>query len=343
MRPKTTEDIFELMESYVVSAALGAAMELGLFWMLAAEPVSPPEIAQRLDIPLNRCQNWLRLLCKFDLLNERAQGYTTSSLAQELILEAYNQSTWAYLAREERNKFPALRDLTHNLSYPRSLWKKHRLRFPDYLEHVLRDPAEAASYTRSLYELHIPLGEQLAAALDLQGVKRLMDLGGGSGVVSFALSRRYPDLACTVVDFKNVCAAAQIIARENGLENRIIYISTDYLRDELPGGFDMVLFCDAGPYTPALLRKILGALNPKGRLVIVEQFAPDRYIAASSHISSAFLDSLDKPAYSNDFITVDAVQSRLRQAGFRDLTTTPLRCEDQLRWNWGWIVLEGRK
>ena len=124
MKPKTTEDIFELMEGYVISAALGAAMEMGLFWMLAAEPVSTPEIAQRLDIPLNRCQNWLRLLCKFDLLDERAQGYTTSSLAQELILEAYNQDTWAYLAREERARFPALRDLSLNLGHPRSLWKK---------------------------------------------------------------------------------------------------------------------------------------------------------------------------------------------------------------------------
>ena len=343
MKPKTTEDIFELMEGYVISAALGAAMELGLFWMLAAEPVSAPEIAQRLDIPLNRCQNWLRLLCKFDLLNERAQGYTTSGLAQELILKAYNQDTWAYLASEERTKFPALHDLSLNLGHPRSLWKKHRLKPPGYLRQILRDPAEAASYTRSLYELHIPLAEQLADALVLQGVRRLMDLGGGSGVISFALSRRYADLACTVVDLKNVCAAGQEIARENGLENRISYVPANYLRDELPGGFDMVLFCDAGPYSPALLQKIFTALNPKGKLVIVEQFAPDRYIASPSRLTSAFMDSLDKPAYTNDFITVNAVQSRLLQAGFRELTTTPLRCEDQVRWNWGWIVVEACK
>jgi hypothetical protein len=84
-------------------------------------------------------------------------------------------------------------------------------------------------------------------------------------------------------------------------------------------------------------------LTPKGRLVIVEQFAPDRYIAASSRLTWAFLDSLDEPAETNDFTTVDVVQSRLRQAGFRELTATPLRCEEQLRWNWGWIVVEAHK
>jgi SAM-dependent methyltransferase len=343
MRPKTTEDIFELMEGYVVSAALGAAMELGLFWMLSAGPVSAPEIAQRLNIPLNRCQNWLRLLCKFELLNERAQGYSTSGLAQELILEAYNQGAWAYLAREDRLKFMAVKDLAQNISQPRSTWKAQRLQPPDYFDRLLKDPVEAERFTRTLYELHIPLAEQLADTLEMQGVRRMMDLGGGSGVVSFALLRRHADLSCMVVDVKNVCLAGQEIARESMLENRIDYVSTDYLRDDLPAGFDMVMYCDAGPFSAPLFGKIYDALNPNGRLVIVEQFAPDRFIAAPSRLSWAFLDSLDKPAPSNDFITVDAVQSRLRQAGFRELTATPLRCEDQVRWNWGWIVVEARK
>ena len=34
MKPRTTQEIFDLMESYVTSAALCAAMELGLFWLI---------------------------------------------------------------------------------------------------------------------------------------------------------------------------------------------------------------------------------------------------------------------------------------------------------------------
>ena len=70
MKPETTEDILELMGGSVVSAALGAAMELGLFWLLARKPLSTINVARSLDIPLNRCHHWLQILCKLGLLNE---------------------------------------------------------------------------------------------------------------------------------------------------------------------------------------------------------------------------------------------------------------------------------
>jgi len=55
MKPETTEDILELMNGSVYAAVLGAAMELGIFWLLADKPLTAPELAQRLNIPLNRC------------------------------------------------------------------------------------------------------------------------------------------------------------------------------------------------------------------------------------------------------------------------------------------------
>ena len=37
MKPETTEDILELTNWTLISAVLGTAMELGLFWLLARE------------------------------------------------------------------------------------------------------------------------------------------------------------------------------------------------------------------------------------------------------------------------------------------------------------------
>jgi hypothetical protein len=72
-----------------------------------------------------------------------------------------------------------------------------------------------------------------------------------------ALLRRYPHLTAVVVDIANVCAAGREIATENSMEDRITYYAADFLRDELPSGFGMVLECDAGPYSEALFRRIL--------------------------------------------------------------------------------------
>jgi len=62
VKPETTEDVLELMEGGMTSAALGAAMELGVFWLLARKPLQAPDVAQTLGVPLNRCQPWLQIL-----------------------------------------------------------------------------------------------------------------------------------------------------------------------------------------------------------------------------------------------------------------------------------------
>ena len=190
MKPETTDDIFELLDGYVISTVLGAAMELGLFWLLAEKPLSAQDIAQSLNIPLNCCHNWLQLMCKIGLLEDTAYGYSASVLAHETILNAHSQETWAFLARENRYRFSAVRDLALNISKPISTWEAQNLTPPDYFKQILEDPDYAAHFTRMLYEIHVPLAEQLANILDMQGVKRLMDLGGGSGVVTPA--RRNP-------------------------------------------------------------------------------------------------------------------------------------------------------
>ena len=103
MKPETTEDILELLCGYIISASLGAAMELGLFWMLAEKPLTTPDVARSLNIPLNRCHHWLQILCKHGLLEESAEGYAPSAIAQKAILDALSQATWAFQAREARN------------------------------------------------------------------------------------------------------------------------------------------------------------------------------------------------------------------------------------------------
>ena len=179
MKPATTEDIFELLDGYVTSTVLGTAMELGIFWLLAEKPLLTADIANSLNIPLNRCHSWLQLLCTLGFLEETKKGYIPTAITHKTILNAHSQDTWAFLARENRDRFSAVHDLTTNICKPISTWKVQNLTPPDYFKQIQEDPDYAARFTRMLYEIHIPLAEQLANMLDMRGVNRLMDLGGG--------------------------------------------------------------------------------------------------------------------------------------------------------------------
>jgi len=343
MKPETTEDIVELLDGYIISAALGAAMELGVFWLLAEKPLSGPNVAQSLNIPLNRCHHWLQILCKLGLLEDGAEGYAPSIITRKAILNAQSQETWAFHAREDRDSALAVRDLALNIGRPMSAWQTRNLTLSDKLQQEQQDPSYVASFTRKLYEIHSPLAEQLADMIDLSGVQSLLDLGGGSGVVSLALLRKKHDLTAVVVDFENVCQAGREIASENKLEKRITYVATDFLEDDLPTGFDMVILCDVGSFSEPLFRKIHNVLNPKGRLVIVDKFAPGRTSPAPSRLPSAFLYSMEYPSQSIDFTTAEMVQTRLQQAGFRGFLITSVPHKDNLPWNIDWSMLEAKK
>jgi SAM-dependent methyltransferase len=343
MKPETTEDILELMNGHIFSAVLGSAMELGIFWLLEEKPLPAPELAQYLNIPVNRCHYWLQILCKLGLLENSGEGYTPSSIARKAILHAQSQDTWAFQAREDRDLFWYVRDLALNISKPMSAWQVWNPTPADYFQQIEEDPGYTARFTRKLYQIHRSFAEQLANMLDLQGVKRLLDLGGGSGVVSFALLRRWDELTSVVVDVESVCQVGKEIASENKLEKRITYLSADFLKDDLPTGFDMVLLCDVGSFSEILFRRIHEVLNLKGRLIIVDKFAPSRTSAPPSRLLTAFLNSLESPAASVDYITMEVVQTRLERAGFRDFFSTCVSHKDNLPWNIDWILVEARK
>jgi len=321
------------MKAYVPSAALNAALELGLFWQLADEPRDAASMAATLGIPTNRCGYWLDLLSSVGLLDEVPRGYAPSSMAQAAILDSYSQETWALLAQEAREHGPAVHDLAQRIHEPRAGWEALGLTHPDYVDHMRESSQRARRFTRMLYELHRPLADELAETLDLNNVKRLMDLGGGSGVMSMGLLRRYPHLSSVVVDIANVCAAGREIAAEKGMEQRLTYHATNLLEDDLPLGFDMVLECDVGVYREALFRNVHDALNSGGRFVIVDDRVEEKGVVPSDYLPSAFLDSLEDQDFT--LPSVEGIEALLASAGFEQISKE--------RVSGDYVVIDARK
>ncbi len=341
MRPATAEDVFDLMDGFAISAALNAAMELGLFWLLAEQPMEAAEIARALDIPENRCLCWLELLGSSGLLERGADGYSPTPTARAAILDAYSQETWSFLAGEARDRFPAVLDLTNHIRHAGSVWEAQGLEPPDYFAQMQESPEKARRFTRMLYEIHLPLAEQVADSLDMGGVDRLMDVGGGSGVVSLALLRRYPLLTSVVVDIPGVCAAGREISAETPVRDRIAYHAADFLSEELPSGFGLALICDSGPYREDFFRKIWKALLPGGRLVVVDRFAPARGVIPRSWRYWAFLASLQNPGFA--LLTTQEVRDRLERAGYQILSERALSHQELQRWSSDWVLIEARR
>ena len=159
MKPTTPDDIFDLMDAYVTSAALNTAMQLGLFWLLTYQPMDPVAIAETLGIPPRRCHYWLQLLSGTGLIEQSQQGFALSATAQSAIIDAYSRETWSFIAGDAEMRYPLVHDLTANMRQESSVWEIQGKERPDYFAQIVDDPDRARRFTRMLYELHIPLAD----------------------------------------------------------------------------------------------------------------------------------------------------------------------------------------
>jgi cyclopropane fatty-acyl-phospholipid synthase-like methyltransferase len=341
MKPQTTEDVFDLIDFYITSAAVGTAMELGLFWLLDERPMDIEAIADKLQIPPRRCHYWLEHIRSTGLLEREEDGYISSTVARSAILDSYSRGTWTFLARESRERFPAMNNLTEHIRNPGSTWKAQGLKPPNYVEKMIENPERAEQFTRMLYELHQSFAEDIARNLDLSGAERLLDLGGGSGVISHALLRQYGNLTSLIVDIPNVCSVGRVIAEEQGLEERLTYMEANFLEDELPSGFDIILQCDVGEYDDQYLRKLWSTQESGGRLIMVEQFESEDGAVPQQSKYWAFPGSMADPEYSVG--TLADLIAGLEGAGYRVLAKKPLSTGDGIRWDQDWILVEAVK
>jgi len=316
MKPlTTTDDVNFLLHARAASAALGAAIQTGLLWMLAEKPMNGDEVAQALNIPGKRGHYWLQYLQSFGVLVSVPQGYITSSVVRTAILESYSRESWGHLVIDEQEKDACVHALPQLISEPGSLWTVQGLDEPlNYVDRMRASPERAREFTRMLFEVHRNLANHVANLLDLTGVERMMDLGGNSGVVSMALLRKYPALTSTVVDIENVCVAGREIVEQEGFSDRITYHPAEFADDDFPSGFDLILQCDVGVYSRELLQKLHRSLKPGGRLIYVDHFSPAENLAPPTRLEWTFLDSLHDPNFG--FPTLDAFKMQLARVGF---------------------------
>ncbi|NOT63705.1 MAG: methyltransferase [Acidobacteria bacterium] len=323
------QDVLELMNAGLAAAALNAALELGVFGELKRQPQSGAELAQTLGMPLGRCVCWLDVLTELGLLARADETYAVTPVAQAVILDMRSQSAWALQAELCREPYQRGVNLASHLKDSGPVWAAQGRAPLTHYEQVSQQSDWAERFTRMIYELHGPLAAALAETIELNDAQRMLDVGGGSGVMSLALLKRNPQLKSVVVDVANVCRVGRALADATPEANRISYHAADFLRDELPSGFDLVLECDIQIYSDALFRKFHAALNPSGRLVLIDRWwaqADGRQPAA--HALHAFAAALEQPDRRN--FTVAEIQTLSAAAGFEPLAVRTLATGETL-------------
>ncbi len=323
MKISSTQDVYQLLNMFIPSSALHTALDLGIFWKLSSDINKASEIAEEVNIPLHRCQALLDLLHKLGLLDKHEDAYSVSTITQDNILDTYSVDTWTFLAKEVQKHTPLFVNLPSTIAFSGSLWDKQPSPPPNWFDQMREDSEYAKRFTNALFEYHLPFAEKFTRNFNMSGISNLLDIGGGSGVMSIELLKCYSSLSAVIIDIENVCIHGREIAEQFSLGDRIKYIPLDFLRDDLPKNFDLILQCDAGVFSVDFFSKLKQSLTRNGRLVVVTNIDddsswlhyPDCEISLYKSMKR-FVHSLEIPRKQQGSATIEIIKRKLLKANF---------------------------
>jgi len=316
------------------AAAVFAGVDLGLFPLLAAGPLSAAELAQRAGCDERAITIWLRSLTAagvvqtaspsedkqplWELAPELApcfEPHGAQSLSHLFQHDLWHWTRWGGLTESLRTGLPQDRhEGDRHLSDPNVL----RRFLPNYVEAMRESGRDATA--------------ELAARIAKLGPRRLIDFGGGGGDLLIAACHQLPELRACLVEHRFSLDVAAERIRVAGLAARIELVELDFERQLIDGGplalpFDVaVLSRVLMGFSPARARAAIGRIAERlspGGVLMVHDFAEEVHVGG--------MLGLDMLLNTGGQVHAgDQIRGWMREAGLEDLDERPVLAQTRL-------------
>jgi 2-polyprenyl-3-methyl-5-hydroxy-6-metoxy-1,4-benzoquinol methylase len=255
----SSEVILNIASAFQKSRVILTAFELEIFTVIGASSFLPEDIAAAICAPARSTVRLLNALCALGLLNKEKGLFSNTAVSARFLVKGSEE----YLSRIGHmiNLYRSWGTLTEAVRAGGSVTEK------EY------DEASLARFIEAMHQRAGKSAPELISHIDLVGVERILDVGGGSGVYSMAFARSKPGLRAVVFDLPQVIMLAEKYIAEGGLTERVTTMNGDYNADDFGTGYDLVfmsaiIHINSPEENQALINRAFASLNPGGRIVI---------------------------------------------------------------------------
>jgi hypothetical protein len=221
---------------YITSQVIRAAAQLRIADHLAAGPATGDELAQAIGADAGALTRFLRACAVFRLVREAGDGqFTLAPLGQALAADSGRLASVAIamagpnLVRPGEQFAEVVR--TGRPAAVATLGCEFWEYFDDH-------PEESDHYGASMGHLSAYCAEAVVGAFDLARFRRIIDIGGASGVLLSRFLEAAPQAAGVLYDRAEVIERARTRFADHPLAPRLDVVGGDFLA-EVPGGGDL--------------------------------------------------------------------------------------------------------
>jgi len=230
------DQIMSMARGFQAAKMLMVAVDLGLFDFLE-EPQSAVETAAWLKADARATGIFLNGLAALGLLAKGVDYFKNSEPVSRYLVEGKDNYRGAIIKHMEHTWGRGWDDLkdTVLIGHPPEVdpekWVDAR---PE------RDETEVRAFIWGMHAIARDLAPKVAAKLDLSGVRRLLDLGGGPATYAITFAQTNPKLKATVFDLPLPLTIARENIAQNGLTDRVDTLAGNFLKDDIGTGYDFI-------------------------------------------------------------------------------------------------------
>jgi hypothetical protein len=266
-----------LMDGYLTTQLLYVAAKLGIADVLADGPRTAEEIAEAVgaDAPLLR--RVLRGLALDEVLAEQDGRFALTPLGECLREGVAGSLRGPVIVRGELY-YEAAAGVLQTVREGGVAFE--HVHGEPFFDHLAREPEVEAAFQASMAGRAAQEAGDVVAAYDFAGVRRLVDVGGGQGVLLAAILRSAPQLRAVLVDRPMVIERAQAWLAQEQLGERCELVPGDFFASVPDGGDAYLLSRVIHDWDDEDARRILltcaTAMTGASRLLLVEAIVPER-------------------------------------------------------------------
>ncbi len=256
------EDVRQSANGFRESRVLLTAIELDVFTALGQGAVAA-DVAGKLGTDPRATESLLNALVALDLVEKRDGTFTNGAVARRYLMEGAEHDARAALMHTV-HLWPRWSTLTECVREGTSVTLGAQEGRPD---------AWTEAFIAAMHHNASVRAPLVVNAVGTEGVRRLLDVGGGSGAYSIAFAQAGEDVTAEILDVASVLPITRRHIDEAGLTGRITTRAGDLHDDGYGSDFDLVFLSAVchmlGPdENRAMLRRAFEALAPSGRVVI---------------------------------------------------------------------------
>lgn len=299
------------------SQAVYVAAKLGIADLVQDNPRSAAELAAATGANPNALYRLLRALSSIGVFTEtEPQTFALTPLAEPLLSERPGSMREMAIWIGEEAHWRVYGEMLHSVQTGKTAWSHvHGEEVFPYLFQTNRELGEI--FNRAMTSFSASVAPAIAAAYEMSGVEKLVDVAGGHGLLLSAFLKANPHLQGVLFDLPEVIAGANALLESEGVAERVEAATGDFFQN-VPAGADAYMmkhiihdWDDERSIT--ILKNIHSAMNDDGKVLIVEMVVKEANEPDFSKIMD--LEMLVSPGGVER--TAEEYRQLLAQAGFR--------------------------